>query len=135
MLVKVVLTRASFNILRHGLQVSEIAVSPLPANPTGIWTLKENLSVLYDALIVLSFSNSTTILSVGESIEEVTDTSFHLDRQTLGIGLMADDSFIQVHSGGMRMVRTGGKYVDYKTPTGTKVVLCALNETTSRPLP
>lgn len=118
---------ASFNILRHGLQVSEIAVSPLPSNPTGIWTLKENLSVLYDALIVISFTDSTTILSIGESIEEVTDASFHLDKQTLGIGLMADDSFIQVHSGGMRMVRTGGKYIDYKVPMGTKVVNCVLN--------
>ena len=119
---------ASFNILRHGLQVSEIAVSPLPANPTGIWTLKENLTALHDALIILSFADSTTILSVGESIEEVVDTSFYLDRQTLGIGLMADDSFVQVYPGGMRMIKSGGKYVDYKTPVGTKVMRCALNE-------
>lgn len=31
---------SSFRILRHGLEVSEIAVSELPGNPNAVWTTK-----------------------------------------------------------------------------------------------
>ena len=32
--------RSSFRILRHGLEVSELAVSELPGSPTAVWTLR-----------------------------------------------------------------------------------------------
>lgn len=34
--------RSTFRILRHGLEVSEMAVSELPGNPNAIWTVKHN---------------------------------------------------------------------------------------------
>lgn len=32
--------RSSLRVLRHGLEVSEMAVSELPANPNAVWTVK-----------------------------------------------------------------------------------------------
>lgn len=32
--------RSTLRILRHGLEVSEMAVSELPANPNAVWTVK-----------------------------------------------------------------------------------------------
>ena len=37
-------SRSTFRILRHGLDVSEIAVSELPANPTAVWTIKNSIT-------------------------------------------------------------------------------------------
>lgn len=32
--------RSSIRVLRHGLEVSEMAVSELPGNPNAVWTVK-----------------------------------------------------------------------------------------------
>lgn len=32
--------RSSLRVLRHGLEVSEMAVSELPGNPNAVWTVK-----------------------------------------------------------------------------------------------
>lgn len=32
--------RSSLRVLRHGLEVAEMAVSELPGNPTAVWTVK-----------------------------------------------------------------------------------------------
>lgn len=34
--------RSTFRMLRHGLEVSEMAVSELPGHPNAVWTLKAN---------------------------------------------------------------------------------------------
>jgi splicing factor 3B subunit 3 len=36
--------RSSFRILRHGLEVTELAVSPLPGNASAIWTCRRNIN-------------------------------------------------------------------------------------------
>lgn len=33
--------RSSIRVLRHGLEVSEMAVSELPGNPNAVWTVKK----------------------------------------------------------------------------------------------
>lgn len=33
--------RSSMRVLRHGLEVSEMAVSELPGNPNAVWTVKK----------------------------------------------------------------------------------------------
>jgi splicing factor 3B subunit 3 len=37
-------------------------VSPLPGNPTAVWTIKRSLADEYDAYIIVSFSNATLVL-------------------------------------------------------------------------
>ena len=34
--------RSSLRVLRHGLEVTEMAVSELPGNPNAVWTVKRN---------------------------------------------------------------------------------------------
>lgn len=35
--------RSSIRVLRHGLEVSEMAVSELPGNPNAVWTVKKRI--------------------------------------------------------------------------------------------
>ncbi len=35
--------RSSIRVLRHGLEVSEMAVSELPGNPNAVWTVKRRI--------------------------------------------------------------------------------------------
>lgn len=60
--------RSTLRRLKHGLAVNELAVSPLPGKPVGIWTIKENVSDEYHKYIVLTFLNQTLVLSIGEKV-------------------------------------------------------------------
>ena len=44
---------------------AEMAVSPLPGNPTAVWTIKRSVGDEFDAYIVVSFSNATLVLRCG----------------------------------------------------------------------
>ena len=63
--------RSSLKVLRPGQTVSEIAVSPLPGSPNGVWTIKESKSQEFDSFIVVSFKDASLVLSVGDTVEEV----------------------------------------------------------------
>lgn len=39
--------RSSLRVLRHGLEVSEMAVSELPGNPNAVWTVKKRADGKY----------------------------------------------------------------------------------------
>ena len=60
--------RSSLRILRHGLAVTEMAVSELPGRPTAVWTVKGKHGEV-DKYIIVSFSNATLVLSIGESVQ------------------------------------------------------------------
>lgn len=45
--------RSSLRVLRHGLEVSEMAVSELPGNPNAVWTVKKRVdgkSIIYSLI-------------------------------------------------------------------------------------
>ena len=50
----------------------------------------------FDAYIVVSFVNATLVLSIGETVEEISDSGFLANVSTLGCGTMDEDSLIQV---------------------------------------
>ena len=91
--------RSSLRLLQHGLAVSEMAVSPMPGNPNAVWTVRKRRADPYDAYIVVSFVNATLILSIGETVEEVTDSGLKADVPTLHVGLLGDDAIVQVFPG------------------------------------
>lgn len=62
---------STMRVLRNGLEVAEMAVSELPGNPTAVWTVKKNLDDAFHAHIIVSFTNATLVLSIGETVEEV----------------------------------------------------------------
>ncbi len=53
--------RSTLRLLRPGLAVTEMAVSPLPGNPTAVWTIKRSMMDDFDAYIIVSFTNATLV--------------------------------------------------------------------------
>jgi splicing factor 3B subunit 3 len=120
--------RSSFNILKNGIQTSELAESNLPGVPVRTWSTKVNKNDAYDSLIVISFSNSTLVMSIGDDVEEVTDTGLLSDRSTVAIQLLGEDSLIQVWPRGIRHIRADGTAKDWHAPKNRTVVAAATNE-------
>ncbi|KAK7310260.1 hypothetical protein RJT34_07662 [Clitoria ternatea] len=108
--------RSSLRILRTGLAVSEMAVSKLPGVPSAVWTVKKNVIDEFDAYIVVSFTNATLVLSIGETVEEVSDSGFLDTTPSLAVSLIGDDSLMQVHPNGIRHIREDGRINEWRTP-------------------
>ncbi|KAG9446439.1 hypothetical protein H6P81_012567 [Aristolochia fimbriata] len=113
--------RSSLRILRPGLAISEMAVSQLPGIPSAVWTVKKNVNDEFDAYIVVSFANATLVLSIGETVEEVSDSGFLDTTPSLAVSLLGDDSLMQVHPNGIRHIREDGRINEWKTP-GKKTI-------------
>ncbi|KAH7652511.1 splicing factor 3B subunit 3 protein [Dioscorea alata] len=114
--------RSSLRILRPGLAISEMAVSQLPGVPNAVWTVKKNVNDEFDAYIVVSFANATLVLSIGETVEEVSDSGFLDTTPSLAVSLLGDDSLMQVHPNGIRHIREDGRINEWKTP-GKKTIV------------
>ncbi|XP_030928256.1 spliceosome-associated protein 130 A [Quercus robur] len=108
--------RSSLRILRPGLAISEMAVSELPGVPSAVWTVKKNVTDEFDAYIVVSFSNATLVLSIGETVEEVSDSGFLDTTPSLAVSLIGDDSLMQVHPNGIRHIREDGRINEWRAP-------------------
>jgi len=122
---------SSLRTLRPGCSVSELGASPLPGKPVGVWTVKKSIQDEYDSHIVVTFPASTIVLSVGETVEEVKDSGFLLESNTLALSILSDSSRVQVHSKGVRHIRqnVGGQtgVVEWKTPDGRVVEKACAN--------
>ncbi|KAG0056642.1 Splicing factor 3B subunit 3 [Gryganskiella cystojenkinii] len=119
--------RSTMRILRHGLEVTEMAVSPLPANPTAVWTTRLTAEDLYDQYIVVSFSNATLVLSIGETVEEVTDTGFLASTPTIAVQQLGQDALLQVYPQGIRHIRSNKQVTEWRAPGGRSIVRAATN--------
>ncbi|KAG5519797.1 hypothetical protein PMAC_000070 [Pneumocystis sp. 'macacae'] len=120
--------RSSFRTLRYGLEVSEIVASGLPGSPIAVWTTKLTSSDQYDAYIVLSFVNGTLVLSIGETVEEVSDTGFLSSSPTLAVQQLGDDALIQVHPKGIRHIQVDKRVNEWKTPQHRSIVQVTTNQ-------
>jgi len=114
-------TRSSLRILRHGVKMSEMAVSELPGYPSAVWTIKARQEDDFHRYIIVSFTNATLVLSIGETVEEVTDSGFLSRAPTLEVQLLADNAMLQVHPNGVRHIRPDGRSAEWKTP-GKKTI-------------
>jgi len=119
--------RSTLRVLRSGLGVTEMAASPLPSNPTAVWTVRTSMANEYDSYIIVSFSNATLVLSIGETVEEVSDSGFQGSVPTLCCQLMEDDTLIQVHQQGIRHIGAGNRVVDWQPPGRRHVQKAAAN--------
>ena len=120
--------RSSFRTLKHGLEVNDIVDSELPSVPSAVWTTKITRADEYDAYIVLSFTNGTLVLSIGETVEEVTDTGFLSSAPTLAVQQLGEDALIQVHPRGIRHIRADGKVNEWPVPQHRTIVAATTNE-------
>ncbi|KAK3409052.1 spliceosome-associated protein 130 A [Eucalyptus grandis] len=119
--------RSSLRILRPGLAISEMAVSQLPGVPSAVWTVKKNAIDEFDAYIVVSFANATLVLSIGETVEEVSDSGFLDTTPSLAVSLIGDDSLMQVHPSGIRHIREDGRINEWRTPGKRTIVKVGSN--------
>ncbi|KAI8577471.1 hypothetical protein K450DRAFT_251826 [Umbelopsis ramanniana AG] len=119
--------RSTFRILRHGLEVSEMAVSELPGNPSAVWTTKLKADDEYHSYIVVSFINATLVLSIGETVEEVTDTGFLATSPTIAVEQLGEDSLIQVYPQGIRHIRADRRVNEWRAPSEKTIVQAAAN--------
>lgn len=120
--------RSTFRTLKHGLEVSEIVESELPSVPSAVWTTKITRDDEFDAYIILSFSNGTLVLSIGETVEEVTDTGFLSTAPTLAVQQLGEDSLIQVHPRGIRHIRADRRVNEWPAPQHRTIVAATTNE-------
>lgn len=120
--------RSSFRTLKHGLEVTEIVESELPSVPSAVWTTKLTRDDKYDAYIILSFSNWTLVLSIGETVEEVTDTGFLSSAPTLAVQQLGEDALIQVHPKGIRHIHADQRVNEWPAPQHRSIVAAATNE-------
>lgn len=120
--------RSTFRTLKHGLEVSEIVESELPGVPSAVWTTKRRRSDDYDAYIILAFSNGTLVLSIGETVEEVTDTGFLSSATTLAVQQLGEDGLIQVHPKGIRHIRADKRVNEWPAPQHRSIVAATTNE-------
>lgn len=115
-------------MLKHGLGVTEIVESELPSVPSAIFTTKAHKNDEFDSYIILSFTNGTLILSIGETVEEITDTGFLSSTSTLAVQLLGEDSLVQVHPRGIRHIRPNGRVNEWPAPQHRTVVAATTNE-------
>lgn len=120
--------RSSFKTLRHGLSVSELVESELPDRPQAVWTTKLTRADEFDAYIILSFSSGTLVLSIGETVEEVTDTGFLSTALTLAVQQLGEDALIQIHPKGIRHIRADKRVNEWPAPQHRSIVAAATNE-------
>ena len=108
--------RSQLKILRHGVAVTEVAVSELPGRPNAVWTVRAAQHSEFDRYIIVSFNNATLVLSIGDNVEEVTDSGFNDKVPTLQVVLLADNAMLQIHATGIRHIRENGTKSEWKTP-------------------
>ncbi|GLC59841.1 hypothetical protein PLESTB_001541500 [Pleodorina starrii] len=120
--------RASLSVLRPGLAVTELAVSPLPGAPTAVWTVRRNATDEFDAFIVVSFANATLVFSIGEEVKETNESGFLGTVPTLHTQLLADNSMLQVYPGGLRHIKPDRRINEWKVPGRRNIKAAASNE-------
>ncbi|KXZ43846.1 hypothetical protein GPECTOR_79g125 [Gonium pectorale] len=120
--------RASLSVLRPGLAVTELAVSPLPGAPTAVWTVRRNATDEFDAFIIVSFANATLVFSIGEEVKETNESGFLGTVPTLHTQLLADNSMLQVYPGGLRHIRPDRRINEWKVPGRRNIKAAASNE-------
>lgn len=120
--------RSSMRVLRHGLEVSEMAVSELPGNPNAVWTVKKRADDEFDSYIIVSFLNATLVLSIGETVEEVTDSGFLGTMPTICCSQLGENALIQVYLEGIRHIRADKRVNEWRAPAKKQIVKCAINQ-------
>ena len=117
--------RSALRILRYGLEVTEMAVTDMPGNPIRVWTLKSHRQAMFDAFIVVTFINATVVLSIGETVDEVSDSGFLTNISSLLVAQVGEDSFLQVHADGFCHIHADKRITEWKPSAKRRIVAAA----------
>ena len=72
--------------------------------------------------------NATLVLSVGDSVEEVTNTGFIDSSPTLHTSQIGDDSLIQIYPEGIRHIKSDLRVNEWKVPNERIIIKGTSNE-------
>lgn len=72
--------------------------------------------------------NATLVLSIGDTVEEVTDSGFLGTTPTLFCSSLGDDALVQVYPEGIRHIRADKRVNEWKVPGKKTITKCAVNE-------
>uniref|UniRef100_A0A7S3JPX3 DNA damage-binding protein 1 n=1 Tax=Aureoumbra lagunensis TaxID=44058 RepID=A0A7S3JPX3_9STRA len=117
--------RPALDMMRRGCTAQEMAQSELPGRPSAVWTVRSRIDDDFDKYIVLSFTNATMILSIGDTVEEVNDSGFLTDTPTLEVALLADNALLQAYVGGLRHIRGPDHINEWKGRNQEASLTCA----------
>uniref|UniRef100_A0AAR2K1C0 Splicing factor 3B subunit 3 n=1 Tax=Pygocentrus nattereri TaxID=42514 RepID=A0AAR2K1C0_PYGNA len=98
--------RSTLRVLRHGLEVSEMAVSELPGNPNAVWTVRRHIEGISPFIYLLCPSGALIIFPL---------PSFSAP-------------CFQVYPDGIRHIRADKRVNEWKTPGKKTIVRCAVNQ-------
>lgn len=82
----------------------------------------------FDSYIVLSFPNGTLVLSIGETIEEVSDTGFLSSSPTLAVQQLSNAGLLQIHPYGLRHIRAADRVDEWSVPPGCMITAATTNK-------
>ncbi|KAF4432382.1 pre-mRNA-splicing factor rse-1 [Fusarium acutatum] len=119
--------KSQFRMLKHGLEINKVATSELPGTVSGVWTTKLARHNEYDAYIILTSSDNTLVMSVGDEVEQVSDSGFLTSVTTLAVQQIADNGLVQIHANGIRHVR-GREVNEWPVPQHRSIVAVVTNE-------
>jgi splicing factor 3B subunit 3 len=75
----------------------------------------------------VSFVNATLVLSIGDTVEEVTDTGFLLNTSTLAVAQMGEDALVQIYPSGIRHIRSDRRVSEWRTAANRPIEKAACN--------
>ncbi|KAI5953215.1 RSE1 [Candida jiufengensis] len=121
-------TKSKLKNLQHGISTSILVESPLPILPTKVFTSKLTKNSPNDDYLVITstLASKTLVLSIGEVIEDVTDSKFILDQPTIAVQQIGSQSIVQVYLNGIRHIKNK-KITDWYPPAGITITNASTN--------
>ncbi|KAJ2805080.1 pre-mRNA-splicing factor rse1 [Coemansia guatemalensis] len=125
--------QAALAVVRHGVEVAELAVAELPDAATGVWTARA--ADAGDAgLIVVGLPQATLALEVRGDVAEVTRTGLATDVPTLCLRRLtagaSDGSeagpLVQVTPHAVRLVHTPERVSEWRPPNARAIACAAI---------
>ncbi|KAH8927209.1 hypothetical protein BT69DRAFT_1294288 [Atractiella rhizophila] len=130
--------RSKLGILRQGMETEEVVEKQtLRLEPEKVWTTRFNADALilnkvldpYDNFVFFSSLTDTLLLSISDSIEEVSEseTPFLLRSRTIHVQQIGTSSILQVLPSGLRHVFSDENVVEWNCPSHQSIVCAASN--------
>ena len=119
---------STLRVMRHGMAVIEMAVSPMPDAPTGVWTLRGSAEDPFDHFLIVTFEGATLVFAIGEKVTEVQNSGFDGGQSSLLVGMLEDGSWIQVTATGIIHIKPDRRRNRWETSNRGRIVHAAANE-------
>jgi DNA damage-binding protein 1 len=125
------LREGTLRIVRNGIGVNMEAELPLP-NITGVWSMRASSAAEFDKYLCVSFASQTVFLAMedDEDLAELQECGGLVsDSRTLFCGTTVGDQIVQVHAGGVRLVKASSLALSdqWQPPEGRQITVCCVN--------